>query len=53
MTYEQLFLHTLGDLNSKINSQNEYEILKAAGLIRGLFLESGALIDKIDMQRSN
>ena len=48
MAHEQLFLDTLDDLNSKINSSNDYEVLKASGLIRQLFLGSGTLIDKID-----
>src|SRR4051794_8539157 len=48
MNEEILFLRTLDDLHRSINSNDEYEILRASALIRQLFLDGGnSLVDRL------
>lgn len=48
MQQETLFLRTLDDLREKVASADEYEILKAAGLIRLLLIDGTPLVDKVN-----
>lgn len=49
MNDESLFIHSLNDLHKSINSEDEYEVLRASGLIRQLFLDGGiSLFDKVN-----
>lgn len=43
----QLFIKTLDDIESRLASQDEYEILMISGLLRKLFLDKNRLIDQI------
>lgn len=53
MTKQQLFIEILNDLEFKINSKDQYQILKASELIRSLMFDaSGSLIDKINKDYS-
>jgi hypothetical protein len=49
MDAETLFIKSLDDLHFSINSSDEYEILRAAGIIRQLFLDGAAsLVDQVN-----
>jgi hypothetical protein len=49
MDDEILFVRTLDDLHRSINSNDEYEVLRASALIRQLFLDgSNSLIDRVN-----
>jgi hypothetical protein len=49
MNEEVLFVRTLDDLHKSINSDDEYEILRASALIRQLFLDgSNSLVDRVN-----
>jgi len=49
MDAETLFIRSLEDLHLSINSSYEYEILRAAGIIRQLFLDGAAsLVDQVN-----
>ena len=48
MKKEQLFIRTIEDLDNKLNSTDDYEILMIAGLLRKLLLDGGALLDQIN-----
>ena len=48
MDRNALFVRTIEDLRSKIASNDEYESLKASGLIRTLLLDSGNLVDEVN-----
>lgn len=49
MNSDNLFLRSLDDLHLSINSGDEYEVLRAAGILRQLFLDgSASLVDKVN-----
>ncbi len=49
MNDEALFIRTLNDLHKSINSDDEYEVLRASALIRQLFLDgSNSLFDRVN-----
>jgi hypothetical protein len=49
MNDEALFIRTLKDLQKSINSNDEYEVLRASGLIRQLFLDGdNSLVDRVN-----
>jgi hypothetical protein len=49
MNEEILFVRTLDDLHRSINSNDEYEVLRASALIRQLFLDgSNSLVDRVN-----
>ena len=48
MNRERLFIRTIEDLDNKLNSTDDYEILMIAGLLRKLLLDGGALLDQIN-----
>jgi len=49
MNEELLFVRTLDDLHGSINSNDEYEVLRASALIRQLFLDgSNSLVDRVN-----
>lgn len=51
MNRHQLFINSLEDLESKINSKNEYQILKSTEILRTLLFDSsGPLVDKINKE---
>lgn len=51
MERTQLFIELLNDLHQKINSNNEYQILKSAEIMRSLLFDaSGALVDKVNRE---
>ena len=47
---EALFLKTLGDLEERIASQDEYEILGASALIRKLLIDDHPLVDQVNRE---
>ncbi len=49
MNVETLFTRSLDDLHLSINSADEYEVLRSAGIIRQLFLDgAGSLVDQVN-----
>jgi hypothetical protein len=49
MKEEVLFIRTLDDIHRSINSNDEYDVLRASALIRQLFLDgSKSLIDRVN-----
>lgn len=51
MNKHNLFLHTLDDLKSKLDSNNSYQILKSSELVRTLLYDtSGPLVNKINQE---
>ena len=49
MELEKLFIKSLDDLHISINSNDEYEVVRASGIIRQLFLDGGiSLVDQIN-----
>ena len=49
MDDEALFIRTLKDLYQSINSNDEYEVLRASGLIRQLFLDGdNSLVERVN-----
>src|SRR6266511_3684616 len=49
MNDEVLFVRTIEDLHRSINSNDEYEVLRASALIRQLFLDgSNSIVDRIN-----
>lgn len=50
MDRKRLFISTIDDLRNKVESNNEYEILKASGLIRSLLIDSNNLIDEVNKE---
>jgi predicted ester cyclase len=49
MNDEVLFIKTIEDLHSLINSNDEYDVLRASALIRQLFFDGGnSLVDRIN-----
>lgn len=47
---DKLFLDTLADLERRIASQDEYEILGSSALIRKLLLDEHPLVDQVNRQ---
>ena len=45
---ERLFLGTVGDIEQKYQDGSQYSIIRAAGLLRQLFLDSTPLIEKVN-----
>jgi hypothetical protein len=51
MDKQKLFLYTLEDLKSKLDSNNSYQVLKTSELVRTLLFDtSGPLADKINRE---
>ncbi len=51
MNPDKLFIRSLDDLHLSINSGDEYEVLRGAGIIRQLFLDgSASLVDLVNRQ---
>lgn len=49
MNPDKLFIRSLDDLHLSINSGDEYEVLRAAGILRQLFLDgSASLVDQVN-----
>jgi hypothetical protein len=44
----RLFLHTLDDLEQKLASADEYDVLMAAALLRKLLVDGGRLVDQVN-----
>jgi hypothetical protein len=51
MDRDRLFLHTLEDIEQRLSSRSEYEILGLAWLLRKLLLDGGALLDQVAQPR--
>lgn len=51
MNRDRLFLKTLEDLETRINSQDDYEILMVAALLRKLLLDAYPLMDQVNEKR--
>jgi len=51
MNPDQLFIRTLEDLESRLKSHDEYEILMIAGLLRKLLLDSNPLMDQVNRKK--
>jgi len=51
MDNDQLFIRSLEDLENRLKSQDEYEILMIAGLLRKLLLDESPLIDQVNRRR--
>jgi hypothetical protein len=45
---QNLFAHTLSDLEKRIESTDEYEVLMAAALLRKLLVDGGRLMDQVN-----
>lgn len=53
MEAERLFVHTLDDLRRRVESEQEYDVLMLAGLLRKLILDGGnSLAIKVSRSRS-
>lgn len=51
MNNKVLFIRTIDDLHRSINSNDEYEVLRASALIRQLFLDGdNSLVDRVNRQ---
>jgi hypothetical protein len=48
---DNLFLHTLKDLQTKICSNDHYEVLMAAALLRKLLIDENPLMDQVNKNR--
>lgn len=48
MNAQDLFLHTLSDLEKRIESTDEYDVLMAAALLRKLLVDGGRLTDQVN-----
>jgi hypothetical protein len=48
MTPDELFIRSLDDLHLSINSGDEYEVLRASGIIRQLFLDDHPLVNQVN-----
>src|SRR5260370_27107482 len=48
---DDLFLHTLKDLQTKISSNDQYEILMAAALLRKLLTDENSLVELVNRNR--
>jgi len=48
---DNLFLHTLKDLQTKISTDDQYEILMAAALLRKLLTDENPLVDQVNRSR--
>src|SRR5437764_385945 len=48
---DNLFLHTLKDLQAKISSNDHYEVLMAAALLRKLIIDKNSLVDQVNIHR--
>ncbi len=48
MDPDQLFLHTLEDLERRTAAADEYEVLMSAALLRKLLLDKGRLMDQVN-----
>lgn len=54
MNDKELFVRTIEDLHRSINSNDEYEVLRASALIRQLFFDgSKSLVDKVNRQHKH
>lgn len=51
MNKYNLFLNTLGDIESRLETSDEYEILMISGLLRKLILENDSLVNQINKER--
>jgi hypothetical protein len=51
MNIDQLFVQTLDDLDVRLKSHDEYEILMIAMLIRKLILDENSLVDQVNRNR--
>lgn len=51
MDRDQLFISTFEDLEVRLKSQEEYEILMIAGLLRKLLLDKTPLVDQVNRER--
>ena len=51
MDREKLFIRTLDELQEKLASGDEYEILTASGLIRKLLFDEYKLADQVNQRR--
>ena len=49
MDPDQLFLRTLGDLEQRAATTDEYGALLAAGLLRKLLMDSHPLVDQVNL----
>jgi hypothetical protein len=45
---QNLFTHTLSDLDERMESANEYDVLMAAPLLRKLLVDGGRLMDQVN-----
>lgn len=45
---EEFLLHTVNDLKDKVNSNKNYDLLRATGLLRQLLVDSPSLIDLVN-----
>ena len=48
MDAKDLFIHTLNDLEKRVESTDEYDVLMAAALLRKLLVDGGRLMDQIN-----
>lgn len=48
MDAQDLFMHTLSDLEKRIESTDEYDVLMAAALLRKLLVDGGRLMDQVN-----
>lgn len=51
MDRDQLFIRTIKDLESRLDSNDEYEILMIASLLRKLLLDRNPLTDQVNRKR--
>lgn len=51
MTREELFIHTLEDIERRLQSKDEYEILMIAGLLRKLLLDRESVVDIVNRKK--
>lgn len=51
MDKSQLFIKTLEDIEKRLASHDEYEILMIAGLLRKLLLDSNPLINQVNQEK--
>lgn len=48
MTEEQLFINIINDLEQRVKDNTPYDLVKAAGLIRQLFIDNGCLFHELN-----
>lgn len=51
MHVDELFLHTLEDLEARLARSSDYDLLMAAALLRKLLLDSPSLVDRVNRRR--